>query len=62
MSFFVGRRCYSEHGASASQVRAPAKGRRMTAIICSVGNGRAGDAECFNKGGRVGVLSPGAGG
>ena len=62
MGFFAGRRCYSEHDALASRVRAPAKGRRTTVIICPVGNGRAGDAECFIKGGRVGVPSPGAGG
>ena len=62
MGFFAGRRCYSEHSASASRVRVPAKGRRTIAIICSVGNGRARDAECFIKGGQVGVPSPGAGG
>ena len=62
MGFFAGRRCYSEHGASASRVQTPAKGRRTTAIICLVGNGRAGDAECFIEGGRVGLPSPGAGG
>ena len=47
--------------ASASRVRAPAKGRQTVAIICLVGDGRAGDAECFIKGGRVGMPSPGAG-
>ena len=62
MGFFAGRRCYSEHGASASRVRAPAKGCRMAAIIYLVRNGRVGDAECFIKGGQVGVPSPGAGG
>ena len=62
MGFFAGRRCYSEHGASASRVRAPTKGCRTTVIICQVGNGGAGDAECFIKEGRVGVSSPGAGG
>ena len=62
MSFFAGRRCYSEHGASASRVRAPDKGCRTTAIICPVGNGRVGDVECFIKGGLVGMPSPGAGG
>ena len=60
MGFFPGRRCYSEPGASASRVRAPSKGRRTAVIICLVGNGRAGDAECFIEGGRVGVPSPGA--
>ena len=62
MGFFAGRRGYSEHGASTSQVRAPAKGHRTAVIIYSVGDGRAGDAECFIKGGRVRVPSPGAGG
>ena len=62
MGFFADRRCYSEHGTSASRVQAPAKGCRTAAIICPVGNGRAGDADCFIKGGRVGVPSPGAGG
>ena len=62
MGFFTGHRCYTEHGTSASRVRAPAKGRRTAAIICLVGNGRAGDANCFFKGGRVGVSLPGAGG
>ena len=62
MGFFTGHRCYSEHGASASRVRARAKGRRTVMIICPVGNSRAGDAECFIKGGRVGMLSPEAGG
>ena len=60
MGFFAGRRCYSEHGASASRVRAPAKGRRTAVIICPVRDGRAGDAECFIKRGRVGVPSLGA--
>ena len=60
MGFFASRRCYSEHGASTSRVRAPAEGCRTAAIICPVGNGRAGDAECFIKGGRVGVSSSGA--
>ena len=62
MGFFVGHRYYSEHDASASRVRALTKGRRMAVIICPIGNGRAGDAECFIKGGRVGLPSPGAGG
>ena len=62
MGFFAGFRCYSEHGASGSRVRAPAKGRQTAAIICPVENGREGDVECFIKGGRVGVLSPRAGG
>ena len=62
MGFFASRRCYSEHSASASRVRAPAKGCRTTAIICPIRNGRVGDAECFVKGGRVGVPSPGPGG
>ena len=62
MGFFAGRRCYSEHGTSASRVRAPAKGRRTAMIICPVGNGRAGDTECFIKGGQVCVQSPGVGG
>ena len=62
MGFFAGRRCYSEHGTSASRVRVSAKGCRMNAIICPVRNGRMRDAECFIKGGRVGVPSPGAGG
>ena len=59
---FASRCCYSEHGASASRVRAPTKGHRTIAIICPVGDGRAGDAECFIKGGRVGVPLPGVGG
>ena len=62
MGFFTGRRYYSEHGASASRVRAPAKGCRTAAIICPVGDGQAEDAECFIKRGRVGVPSLGAGG
>ena len=62
MGFFAGRRCYSEHGTSASRVRAPAKGHRTAAIICPVRDGRAGDVECFIKEGRVGVPSLGAGG
>ena len=62
MGFFARRRCYSKHGASASRVRAPTKGRRTAAIICLIGNDRAGDVECFIKEGRVGVPSPGAGG
>ena len=57
MGFFAGRRYYSKHGASASRVRASAKGCRTAAIICLVGNGRAGDAECFIKGAQVGVPS-----
>ena len=61
MGFFASRCCYSEHGGSASRVRAPAKGRRTTAIICPVGDGRAGDVECVIKRGRVDVSSPGAG-
>ena len=60
MGFFAGRRCYSEHGALASRIQAPAEGCRTTATICPVGNGRAGDAKCFIKGGRVGVPSSGA--
>ena len=60
--FFAGRCCYSEHGASTSRVQAPTKGCRTAVIISPVGNGRAGDAECFIKGGRVGLPSPGSGG
>ena len=48
-SFFAGRRCYSEHGASASRVRAPAEGRRTAAVICPFGDGRAGEAECLKE-------------
>ena len=62
MGFFAGRHCYSKHGASASRVRASTKGRRTAVIICLVGDGREGDVECFIKGGRVGLPSPGVGG
>ena len=60
--FFTGRRCYSEHGASASRVRAPSKGRQTAAVICLVGDGQARDAERVIKRGRVYVPAPGAGG
>ena len=60
--FFASRRCYSEHGASASRVRAPSKGRQTAAIIRLIGDGRAGEVEYVIKRGRVDVLAPGAGG
>ena len=53
MGFFASRRYYSEHGSSASRVRALAKRCRMAAIICPVEDGQAGDAECFIKRGEV---------
>ena len=62
MGFFAGHHCYSEHGAPASRVRAPAEGCRTAAIICPVGHGRTGDVECFVEGGRVDSPSPGDGG
>ena len=62
MGFFAGHYCCSEYGASASRVRAPAKGRRTDVFICLVGIGRAGDAKCCIKGVQVGVPSSGAGG
>ena len=37
MGFFADRRCYSEHGASASRVRALDEGCRMAATICPTG-------------------------
>ena len=56
--FFAGRHCYMEHSASASRVRAPAKGRRTTAIICPVGDVRDGDAERVIKRGRGDMSAP----
>ena len=60
MGFLVGRCCYSKHGASTSRVRASAKGHRTAAMICLVGDGRAGDVELIIKRSQVDVLSPGA--
>ena len=62
MDFFAGRSCCSQHGTTASRVRASTEGRKAAAIICSGGYGLTGDAEHLTKESHAGVSSLGVGG